>query len=110
MALLDSAKLFPDAASDFERFFKSIGYRVYCEGLRETGERWYEICDPDEGVLCFQISMPPPPIAELIADLPHLIENKRGVGPTDYWCACDDDDKLRELLARVRSAQRGDKP
>lgn len=98
---LDPAELFPDADASFQHFFESLGYRVYREGKMETGERWYEICDPDEGVLCFQISMPPPPIIELVADLPHLIEGRSGVGPTDYWCACDDDSKLRELLSRI---------
>lgn len=88
-----------------KRFFETLGYRVYWEGRIETGERWYEICDPNEGVLCFQISAPPPPIEELIADLPHLIEGKPGIGPTNYWLACEDTRKLRELLRRATEVQ-----
>lgn len=91
----------PDADAEFERYFKVIGYTTDWDGKLETGERWYEICDPDKGGLCFQISMPPPPIAELLADLPHLLEGKPGVGPTDYWIACKDNEKLRELLSRM---------
>lgn len=94
--------LFPGAAPEFQRFFEALGYRVYWEGRRETGERWYEICD-DAG-LAFQISMPPPSIEELIADLPHLIENNRGVGASNYWLACEDPAKLRELQRRVQAS------
>ncbi len=93
--------LCPDADDAFERYFESLGYKVYWEGKMETGERWYEICD--EGRLAFQISMPPPPLEELIADLPHLAEGRSGVGPTDYWLACKDSEKLRELLRRAQS-------
>jgi len=91
--------LCPDADDAFERYFESIGYKVYWEGRIETGERWYEICD--DGALVFQISMPPPPIAELVADLPHLAEGRSGVGPTNYWIACEDNERLRELLRRA---------
>lgn len=93
----------PDANAAFERYFELLGYTTHWEGRRETGERWYEICDPAEGVLCFQISMPPPPIAELLADLPHLIEGRSGVGPTDYWIACKDNNRLRDLLSRMQA-------
>lgn len=84
-------------------YFESIGYRVGYEGRIETGERWYEIfnVDGDADELHFQISMPPPSITELFADLPHLVEGKPGIGPTSYWMACDDNDKFRELLRRA---------
>lgn len=49
--------------------------------------------------------MPPPPVAELIADLPHFIEGELGVGAVDYWCACEDASKLRDLLRRAISAE-----
>ena len=98
---LDHDRICPDANEAFEHFFRSFGYEVSWEGKLSTDERWYEIRD-DSG-LAFQISMPPPPIAELVTDLPNLIEGKKGVGSTDYWCACDNDNKLRELLAHVRA-------
>src|SRR5258706_11997910 len=94
--------LFPDANTDFAHFFEALGYKVHLEGKIATGERWYEICD-DEGV-AFQISMPAPSIAELIADLPHLSEGRSGSGPSNYWIACTDDNKLRTLLARANAA------
>lgn len=97
---LEHELICPDADETFELFFRAFGYVVSWEGKRATGERWYEFRDASG--LAFQISMPPPPIAELIADLPHFIEGSKGIGPTDYWCACANDDKLRELLERVR--------
>ncbi len=95
--------LFPKTDPALERYFESIGYHVGYEGRLETGERWYEIYD-DDG-MHFQISMPAPPIAELIADLPYLVEGKSGIGPTDYWIACNDNAKFCELLRRVRAAE-----
>jgi len=95
--------LFPKTDPAIEHYFESIGYSVGYEGRLETGERWYEIYD-DNG-MHFQISMPAPPIGELIADLPYLIEGKSGIGPTDYWIACPDNAKLHELLRRVRDAE-----
>lgn len=97
--------LCPDADAAFERFFEELGYSVYWEGRRETGERWYEICDPAEGHLCFQISMPAPSIAELIVDLPLLVEGKPSVGPTNYWRACENNERLGELLRRVNARE-----
>ena len=91
--------LFPKVDHTFERYFEAIGYRVGYEGRMDTGDRWYEIYD--ERGIHFQISMPAPPIAELLADLPHLVDGKPGIGPTRYWMACDDNDKLRELLRRT---------
>ena len=98
---LDLNALFPGASTTFASFFEDLGYCVYSDGRRRTGESWYEICDSDEGDLCFQISMSPPPIAELVADLPFLVEGKASIGPTDDWLACDNDAKLRELIRRV---------
>jgi len=94
--------LAPDAGDTIEAFFKALGYTVSYGGLR-TGERWCEVFEG--GRRMFQISLPAPPVAELIVDLPHLLEGRAGVGPTAYWRACDDDDKLRELLSRVRAAE-----
>lgn len=91
--------LCPDADAAFERFFKELGYRFI------PGLPWYEICDPAEGGLCFQISMPAPPIAELIADLPFLVDGKPGVGPTNYWLACENNARLGELLRRVNARE-----
>lgn len=96
---LDEA-LFPDADEAFVGFFKKLGYHVCQDGQLATGERWYEFYD---GGLGFQISMPPPPIVELIADLPHFITGGAGVGPSNYWCACEDNEKLRDLLRRWRA-------
>ncbi len=90
-------------ATDFADFFREIGYTVGIEGRVETRERWYEIFD--DGRLVFQISRPPPPLAELIADLPHLAEGRSGVGPTNYWLACKDGSKLRDLIRRVETRQ-----
>ena len=69
---------------------------------RETGERWHEIYD-DKGIIC-QVSFGTP-LAEFLVDLPCLVESKPGIGPSDYWCACKDDEKLWGLLERVRSAK-----
>jgi hypothetical protein len=87
---------------EFAGFFERLGYSVTYEGRRETGERWYEIYD-DAGII-FQVPWGTP-LPEFLADLPYLAEGKPGIGPTNYWCACDDDKKLHALLARVRSAQ-----
>jgi hypothetical protein len=89
--------------AEFSGFFRSIGYVVERNGKIATGERWHEILD--EGRLVCQVKTGTP-LAEFLADLPHLVEGEPGVGPTDYWCACDDDEKLRALLARARSARR----
>lgn len=97
--------LYPDADAAFERFFEELGYSVYWEGQMGTCERWYEICDPDAGCLCFQISMPPPPVAELVADLPFLVEGKPVIGPTNYWLACENNERLGELLQRVNARE-----
>ncbi len=102
---LDPKAICPHADATFERYFEALGYTLYWEGKMETGDRWYEICDPQVGCLCFQISMPAPPIDELIADLPYLIDGKPGIGPTNYWLACEDTAKLRELLRRVTVAE-----
>ena len=99
----DLSAICPDADDAFAAVFLAIGYQVYWDGKRSTKERWYEFYDGDG--LAFQISMPPPPIAELVADLPHFIEEKPGIGPTDYWCACEDAGKLRTLLTRLCSAE-----
>jgi hypothetical protein len=86
----------------FSSFFKLLGYGVTYEGSSRTGELWHEICD-NEGIIC-QVSFGTP-IAEFLADLPYLVDGKPGIGPTDYWCACQDNERLRGLLARVRSAK-----
>jgi hypothetical protein len=86
----------------FARFFESLGYGVTFEGRLNTGERWHEIYDGD-GIIC-QVSFGTP-LAEFLADLPYLVEGKSGIGPTDYWSACEDDERLRELLSRVRSVE-----
>jgi hypothetical protein len=96
-------KLSSDANEEFAHFFLALGYKVYVDGKRSAGERWYEFYD--EHGLAFQISMPPPPIAELIADLPHFADDRAGVGPADYWCACDNNNKLHELLSRVQKME-----
>jgi len=94
--------LCPNADASFERYFEDLGYRVSWEGRMETGERWYEIFD--DGRLALQVSMPPPPVAELITDLPHLIEKRNGVGPSNYWIASGKNtNALRELLRRATS-------
>jgi hypothetical protein len=87
---------------EFARFFRSLGYDVTVNGKLHTGERWHEVCDGHD--LVCQVAYGTP-LAEFLADLPYHIEGKPGIGLTDYWLACDDDDKLRELLARVRSAK-----
>lgn len=84
--------------AEFERFFRAIGYTVSLEGQREPREFWHEIFD-DEGLVC-QVKTETP-LAEFLADLPHIIEGRSGVGPTDYWYASEDDDKLREMLSRA---------
>ena len=86
----------------FARFFESLGYGVTFEGRLNTGERWHEIYD-EEGIIV-QVAFGAP-LEEFLTDLPHLAEGKSGVGPTEYWCACEDDDKLRDLHARVTSVQ-----
>jgi hypothetical protein len=92
----------PNVNDAFASYFKSLGYGVTYEGRRETGERWHEIYDND-GIIC-QVSFGTP-IADFFADLPYLVEGKAGVAPTEYWCACKDDERLRGLLERVRSAE-----
>ncbi len=86
-----------------EQYFAILGYQVSLEGRVETGERWYEIYD-DAG-LAFQISMPLPPITELIADLPGFLTGKPRVHPFDYWFACEDTFKLHKLIARVHKKE-----
>jgi hypothetical protein len=86
----------------FAHFFESLGYGVTFEGKLDTGERWHEIYD--EGGLICQIAFGTP-LAEFLADLPHFLENNPGIGPTVYWCAFVDDEKLRKLLACVQSAK-----
>jgi len=104
--------MFPAANEAFSHFFEKLGYEVTYEGKIATGERWYEIYD-HRGLL-FQISMPPPSIAELVADLPHLIEGRSttgpanywlNTGPTNYWLACENNENLRELLHRALAAE-----
>lgn len=92
----------PNGNTAFARFFELLGYGVTYEGRQETGERWHEIYD-DNGLIC-QVLFGTP-LAEFLADLPYLVEGKPGIGPTDYWCACEKRQKLHELLARVRSAK-----
>jgi hypothetical protein len=94
----------PHINDAFASFFKLLGYGVTYEGKRATGERWHEIYD-DEGLIC-QVSFGTP-LAEFLADLPYLIESKPGIGPTNYWYACEDkkNKKLLEMLARVREAK-----
>jgi hypothetical protein len=90
---------------EFASFFESLGYGVTYEGKQATGERWHEIYLKGEGLV---VQIPwGTPLAEFLADLPYLIEGKSGIGPTDYWCACEDNAKLRELHARVVARRRG---
>jgi hypothetical protein len=109
---LDLAAICPDVDDPFALFFLDLGYDVRAVqgpkklrggGKRSTVDCWYELYDG--GALALQISMPSPPVAELIADLPRFIDDEPGVGPTDYWCACADGGKLRELLARAQKAK-----
>jgi hypothetical protein len=87
---------------EFASFFKTLGYGVTYEGQRATGELWHEIYD-DDGIIC-QVPFGTP-IADFLADLPYLVEGKSGVAPHVYWCACEDDERLRELFECVRSAR-----
>jgi hypothetical protein len=86
----------------FAHFFELLGYGVTYEGRRATGELWHEIYD-EAGIIC-QVPFGTP-LADFLADLPFLVEGKSGVAPHTYWCACDDDEKLRGLFDRVRSAK-----
>lgn len=89
------------SGDEFSRFFTGLGYVVGWDGRWGTPERWYEICE--DGAIVCQVQATVP-LAEFLADLPHLVEGKPGVGPTDYWCACEDAAKLRALWDRVRAA------
>jgi hypothetical protein len=99
LADLSGEAICPNASKAFENYFEALGYKIYWEGRLETGERWYECYD--DGQLVFQISMPPPPIAELREDLPKILMGERTDGPTVYWIACPDLGALRELLSRM---------
>lgn len=92
---------------DFGSFLEGLGYRVYLDGRRSTGERWYELCDADG--LALQISIPPPSIEALRTDLPRFIAGEQQTDSAanhwaDYWIACESTDKLRDLLQRMQAA------
>lgn len=87
---------------EFANYFEKLGYGVTYEGRIETGERWHEIYT-NEGIIC-QVSFGTP-LAEFLADLPYLVDGKAGIGPTNYWCACDSNTKLREMLSRVQKME-----
>ena len=98
------------SGDEFSRYFREIGYAVGWDGKYGTSDRWYEIRDGEVIVCQVQATVP---LAEFLADLPHLVEGKPGVGPTDYWCACEDAAKLRALLERIRTVSEsgtGDRP
>ena len=85
--------------AEFTHFFRRIGYTVGLEGRQTPFELWHEIFD--DGRLVLQVKTGTP-IVEFLADLPHLVEGRPGVRPTDYWLACKDNDQLRELIRRVK--------
>jgi len=95
------------ADDEFSRYFMERGYVVAWDGKCGTSDHWYEIREGTTIVCQVQGSVP---LAEFLTDLPHLVEGKPGVGPTDYWCACEDAAKLRALLERVRAAETGERP
>lgn len=85
---------------EFVAYFRSIGYDMGLEGTQMPFELWHEIYDAD-GLVC-QVKTRTP-LAEFLSDLPHLLAGRHGIGPTNYWCACDDDAKLRALCSRVEA-------
>jgi hypothetical protein len=87
---------------EFVRFFEKLGYQVGLEGEVATGERWHEIFD-GSALVC-QVKTRTP-LADFLADLPHLAEGRSGMSPTDYWCACEDDGKLRAMIRRISGAR-----
>lgn len=101
LADLSGGGICPSASKAFANYFETLGYKIYWEGRLETGERWYECYD--DGQLVFQISMPPPPLAELREDLPKILRSERTDGPTVYWIACPNTEALRTLLSRMES-------
>jgi hypothetical protein len=99
---VDVRALIEPIDDEFARYFRALGYEVTWDFQRKTGEHWYEIYEG--GVLLCQISKKAP-LAEFLDDLPHFAEGRRGVGPTDYWIACEDDEKLRAIATRVQEAK-----
>ena len=92
------------SGDEFSRFFTGLGYVVGWDGRWGTPERWYE--DRQDGAIVCQVQATVP-LAEFLADLPHLVEGKPGVGPTDDRCACEDAAKLRALWDSCARRLRG---
>lgn len=91
---------FSEIDDDFARFFRQRGVTVTWDFDRSTGLHWYELGD-ERGLIC-QVDFGVP-LEEFLADLPHFVEEREGVGPTSYTCCCppENTERLRALCERV---------
>lgn len=93
--------LLPNIDTEFENFFKNLGYDVTYDFSTRSGETWWEIYD-DNGLIC-QIDKGVP-LDIVIEDLNQI---KRGLKkwesrhPVDYKINAPDSIEFTELLSKI---------
>jgi hypothetical protein len=83
---------------EFARYFRKRGLHVAWDFDKRSGDHWYELYD-DGGLVC-QVDFGTP-LSEFIADIPHFIAGRPGVGLADYECRCPDLTRLRAIYERI---------
>lgn len=83
---------------EFRAFFEAAGFEVSWDFNKHDRLFWHEIY-LDGRQLC-QVDFNAP-LEEFLVDLPHLIADRPGVGPTDYDVRCPKDEDLRLIYERA---------
>ena len=93
-------KLTDQINDEFSNFFRGLGFLVTWDFKKQTGAHWYEIYDGE--ILLCQVDFGTPLVA-FLEDLPLFANGAEdGTSTHDYIMACDDPQKLRRILSRMK--------